>query len=126
MNNIMIKKIDYNDISDEIKLHPEIKKNLITFSEQTTYFGAYIFDRLVGCCGYKEFSKTIWLKSSFVLPEYRLIGIYSRLSKERMSLVILKNKKIYAFATKNSIHYHLKSGAKIIKSYKALSHKITY
>jgi hypothetical protein len=126
MNNLVIKKIDYDELTDEIKYHIEVKRNLITFSKRTIYFGAFINSRLIGCVGYNEYKEVIRFKSSFVLPEYRRLGIFSLLSEQRRSNINNKNKIVIANVTKYSVNYHLKRGATILKKYKAGSFKIIY
>lgn len=121
----MIIKINYYEIPDNIKNHNEAKKNLITFYKNGIYFGYCISDKIVGCVGFIESKNYIKFGGSFVLPEYRNIGIYKALCEKRMGFVRSIGKPIYANCTKYSINLHIKNGAKIIKEFKT-TFKIIY
>lgn len=125
MDHVQVMKIDFLQLKD-INAHPDIKRNKMTLSKNATYLGAFLEDKLIGCVGWLEFSHSIKLKAGFVLPEFRLQGVYTKLCNERFSIVKPLNKIMYANCTSSALPYHLKHGAIIIEEYKHPSYKIKY
>lgn len=80
-------------------------------AEGTIWLGAKRNGKLVGACAYRSTSHGIMLKSSLVLKQHRRLGIYRRLFTERFKRIQhLNPDKIYAFSTKNIIHYFIEKG----------------
>jgi GNAT superfamily N-acetyltransferase len=120
-----IQPVSREELNDIAK-HPDVRKNVMTFSKKANYLGAFIENQLIGCVGWMEFSETIKLKAGFVLPEFRKRGIYTELCEKRFVLLRPKGKIMVANCTASALPYHLKAGAKIIQVYKHPSYKIKY
>jgi len=117
-----MKSISLQDLTPYIG---QAKKEGILFSENCYYFGYYIKDesdeqeQLAGFCAVKISGKKAIFKCDYVLPEYRRLGIHSKMMRIRLEIVKAQNINIVeANCTKMSIGSYLKYGAKIIKEYK--------
>lgn len=106
--------------------HPDVRKNVMTFSKRAVYLGAFWHGVLVGVVGWIEYKNTIKLKAEFVFPLYRGKKIYARLCEERHTILKKKDKTIFANCTTSALPWHLRNGAVIIKEYKHPSYKIKY
>jgi GNAT superfamily N-acetyltransferase len=124
MSRLEITVCPYENLA-AIRVHPDIRRNLITFS-QYTYLGAWIEAMLVGCVGWRIYRAKIVFGGDFVFPEYRRQGIYRRLCEERMSLVHTLGKPIIFHATQWSLPYHRQRGAIIVRIFKSGSALIRY
>lgn len=118
----MIKQIKYNEIP--FLKNEECKSLGIIFSDKYQYLAYFISGNIVGVVGYKVFKDSAYLGCAYVCPNHRFKGIYKSLNIERFNN--LKVKTITANCTENSLYFHLKNGAKIIKQYKNKITKITY
>jgi hypothetical protein len=76
--------------------------------KNTKYITAIKNNRILGCVGYQKIGNTIRYKTDFTHPNYRGIGIYKQLFKERDN--IIGNNKITAFCTSKSIGTFLNNG----------------
>ena len=120
---VLIKEISYEDTFD---FHNLGKKDGLIFKEDISYIGYYENDILIGIAGYEEKNKKAILRCTYVLRDYRGKGIYGELVRYRLD--ILKSKGfnvVESTCTEKSLYYHLRRGAKIIKSYKKYT-KIKY
>lgn len=118
----MIRQIEHNEIP--FLGNREAKKLGIVFHKTYCYIGYFIDGELIGVVGFKEGEKTSYLGGAFIDEKHRGKGIYSELCEERVRLI--KNPIIVANCTSNSIFYHLKRGAKIVKVYKNGIARIRY
>lgn len=119
----MIKKIEHSQIP--FLENKECKRLGITFNKTYQYLG--YFDEngdIIGVVGWKSFKSSAYIGGSFVDESNRLKGIYTELNNERFKHI--QGKVITANCTKNSLPFHLKNGAKVIKEYKNGIKKIIY
>jgi len=130
VENLYLNKMEILPVSrsqlEEIVSHPDVRKNVMTFSAKALYLGALVENRLVGCVGWLEFKNSIKLKAGFVLPNFRKKGIYTKLCEARFKILVPKGKMMVANCTVSALPYHLKNGAEIIEVYKHPSYKIKY
>lgn len=127
-NEIIIRKISFDDLPDYITKHKDIAKNRITFSKSAIYFGSFTStnNALVGVYSYVEYSTKIKLKSGFVLPEFRRKGIYNNLQRHILEEVKKKGKPIFSNSGIMNIMCDLKNGGIILKYYKSKSFLVRY
>jgi len=119
----VIKKIEHNQIP--FLENKECKKLGIIFSKKYQYLGYFDSNgNIIGVVGWKILKSSFYLGGSYVDETSRFKGIYTKLNKERLKY--MKGKTITANCTKNSLPFHIRNGAKIIKEYKNGITKIIY
>ena len=119
---ITIEEITFDEISALQSAHVGEGLNLEN-TAGTVWLGAKCNGKLVGVCAYLLTSQGIMFKSSLVLKQYRGLGIYRQLFAERFKrMKHLNPDKIYAFSTKNCLHYFLENGFTIKGRIKQVTH----
>lgn len=118
----LIQKIEYSDIPEQILNSKDAKRNYVTFSKSAKYLGYFIDKKLVGVVGYKNYSASSLLLSDYVLSEFRSLGIYDKLFKERLKFITIP---CYAHSTNYSINTMLRYDFKVIKTFKT-NYKLEY
>jgi len=119
----MIKPVRYYSTE---QFHKEAKKYGVSFKENTSYFGYYKSNKLLGVVGYDVLKNKVILRSDYVLKEYRYLGIYKTLNEYRMKYLREKGYNLFELTcTENSLPLHLRLGAVVIKEYKRYT-KIRY
>lgn len=120
----MIKPIPYYKT---IPFHNLGKKHGLMFNENTNYIGYFKGKILCGVAGYDILKSKSIIRSAFVLEDYRGKGFYNELVEFRLNKIKERGKTnvIESTCTVNSLQYHLKRGAKVIKEYKKYT-KIQY
>ena len=108
---VEIRRVDFESIKPISFLH----KESVDFKDNgvTSYIGAFIDGRIVGCVGYQFVGNVMRYKTDAVHPDYRNMGIYSKLWTVRELECAGKSSVTTAFCTKKSIHQYLKNGFEV-------------
>ena len=83
----MIQPINYNDLPTNIIKDGE--RQGLTFLENTSFYGYYIGNELVGCCAILSYKNKVVFKSMYVLEQHRRKGIYKELMRYMLKEVNL-------------------------------------
>lgn len=121
-----IREIEYGDIPEDFKY--QAQKARVSFSEkpEVLYWGYFEEDRLVGLTSlviYKNHTGRI--KASFVLPEYRGKGIFSKLNSVCLNQArSRKLKQVLLNCLPDSVSIHEKNGAVVYKKTKTITYMV--
>lgn len=89
------------------------------YGNRAVYLGAFNDGEIIGCCGYIVKKGKIEFVNAVVKPEFRGIGVYSKLYSERKKLVDgIPHSLEYAYCTRMSIGKYVSEGFAIKKIYK--------
>lgn len=107
------KNCSIEDLEPYIK---EAKKSGLVFCQNSQLFLVKRANIIVGFCGYIKYKNHIKIKNIYVLPEYRMQGIY----REMLTWLINKAGKchIVATCTSSSLPEFIKRGAVVTHKYK--------
>ena len=103
----------------------ECKQLGIIFKPDIKYIAAILNGEVVGVVGCKVYKNKYKFTNAFVRKDFRHKGIYRQLNAERRNYCSEK-KPIEANCTINSVSFHVKRGAKILKVFKNGITKIRY
>lgn len=84
----------------------------LKFDGKTTYLGAFVGGKIVGCVGWMKIGRNLRYKSDCVLPEHRGKGIYGKLWEDREFLTENQSTITTAFCTSLSVGMYLAKGFK--------------
>ncbi|MDG5788817.1 UDP-N-acetylmuramoyl-tripeptide--D-alanyl-D-alanine ligase [Evansella sp. AB-P1] len=109
---VKIEEVSFYEVST-LKSAYRKERMRLTSDEGAIWLGAKLHGELVGVCAYLPTRLGVMCKSDLVLEQYRGLGIYRKLFKERMNrLKPLNPKKIYAYCTPNSVQMFFRNGFK--------------
>lgn len=88
----------------------------LKYNPKTSYLGAFTHEgEIMGVVGWMRVGKNLRYKTDCVLPEYRGMGVYSALWKEREFLCENQASVTTAFCTGMSIGMYLAHGFKVVR-----------
>ncbi|MDD3051953.1 MAG: GNAT family N-acetyltransferase [Candidatus Cloacimonetes bacterium] len=125
IENIIFKKIGFEDISEEFQKHAEKERISFLNKPEAHYFGAFDCEKLIGtiCAVLNKNGKNGKLKSSYVLKEYRGNGIYTELNKMALGYAKEHNvKQLTLNCLPSSVSVHIKAGAVEWKKSKTIAY----
>jgi hypothetical protein len=88
----------------------------LKFNPKATYLGAFTDDgKIMGVVAWMRVGKTLRYKTDCVLPQYRGMGVYTKLWAEREFLCENQATLTTAFCTPKSLGMYLAHGFKIVR-----------
>lgn len=88
----------------------------LKYDPKTTYLGAFTHEgQIMGVVGWRRIGANLRYKTDCVLPEYRGMGVYSKLWEEREFLCENQASTTTAFCTGMSIGMYLAHGFKVMR-----------
>ena len=105
---------------ETIKPYGDIaRKEHILISPDFNYIACLLDDCIAGFCAYTIQGDKATFRNDFVLPEYRMKGIYREMNDYRMLLMKLKGvKRVEVNCKPTSLALHIRNGGKITRAFK--------